>query len=90
MIRVCNRVLTPLLMRHCASTQLSQTLLTEVQQVLTASQVSFASHLTTLWSTLDTSSSHASVFVLGQLSSILVRGSEVQSQSYSNDIAAAI
>lgn len=73
MIRVCNGVLTALLMRHCASTQLSNTFLNEVKQLLTASQVSFAPHFTTLWSALDTSSTHANVFVLGQLSSMLVR-----------------
>ena len=73
MIRVCNRVLTPLLMRHSASVQLSGTLLSDVKQLLTASQVAFAAHFASLWSTLETSNTHSGVFVLGQLSSILVR-----------------
>lgn len=74
MVRVCNRVLTPLLVRHGASTQLSHALLDEVLQYWDENHVSFAPYFAPLWCACDPSNAQTGVFVLGQLSSILVRG----------------
>jgi hypothetical protein len=78
LIRLCNRVLTPLLMRSHVLPLLSPALLDDLRQLFAANHAVFGPQFIALWTALDAAHSSTSVFVLGQMSSLLVRALLIQ------------